>query len=179
MQYLENEVVAVLVIKTLECLESKIENLVSKDYRVFEITLRTECAIDAIEFIKKRFSELKVGAGTILTIEQLNRCIEINADFGVAPGFNKAIVEEARNKNFTFIPGIATPSDVELAMSMGVELVKVFPAKVLGGIDFIKAISGPYHTMKFMPTGGISESDHKEYLSLPNVICVGGTWMGK
>lgn len=109
----------------------------------------------------------------------MNRCIEINADFGVAPGFNKEIVEAAKNNNFAFIPGISTPSDVELAMSMGIELVKFFPAKILGGIAFIKAISGPYHPMKFMPTGGVTEADYKDYLSLPSVYCVGGTWMGK
>jgi 2-dehydro-3-deoxyphosphogluconate aldolase/(4S)-4-hydroxy-2-oxoglutarate aldolase len=179
MKYLKDKVVAVLVIKTLEGLEAKIESLVFKGYSVLEVTLRTDFAFDAIQLIKKKFPELKVGAGTVLTIEQMNHCIEINADFGVAPGFNKEIVEAAKNSHFDFIPGIATPSDIELAMSMGIELVKVFPAKVLGGIDFIKAISGPYHTMRFMPTGGIGEADYKTYLTLPNVLCVGGTWMDK
>ncbi len=179
MEYLKNEVVAVLVIKTLEGLEAKIKNLVAKDFKVIEVTLRTECALDAIKFIKKTFPQLKVGAGTILTKEQLNICIENNADFGVAPGLNQEIVKLAQQNNFDFIPGIATASEIEAAMSLGLNLVKVFPAKVLGGVDFIKAVSGPYHMMKFMPTGGVSEADYNDYLSLPTVYCVGGTWMNK
>jgi 2-dehydro-3-deoxyphosphogluconate aldolase/(4S)-4-hydroxy-2-oxoglutarate aldolase len=179
MEYLKNEVVAVLVIPSLDGLETKIENLIAKGYKVIEVTLRTECALDAIKFIKNKFPELKVGAGTVLTKEQLDVCIEYNADFGVAPGLNKEIVKLAQEQNFDFIPGIATPSDIELALSMGLNLVKVFPAKVLGGVDFIKAVSGPYHMMKFMPTGGVSEADHKDYLALPSVYCIGGTWMNK
>lgn len=179
MKYLENQVVVVLVIKTLDGLESKIEKLTSEGYNVLEVTLRTECALEAIKIIKNKFPDLKVGAGTVLTIGQLKACIENKADFGVSPGLNKDVLSFAQSQNFDFIPGIATPSDIELAMSLGLELVKVFPAKVLGGIDFIKAISSPYHQMKFMPTGGVSESDHKDYLSLPNVYCVGGTWMNK
>lgn len=179
MEYLKNEVVAVLVIQSLEGLEDKIKGLIAKNYKVIEVTLRTECALDAIKFIKNMFPELKVGAGTVLTKEQLNTCIENKADFGVAPGLNKEIVKLAQEQSFDFIPGIATPSDIELALSMGLNLVKVFPAKVLGGVNFIKAISSPYHMMKFMPTGGVSESDYQDYLSLPTVLCVGGTWMNK
>jgi len=175
--YLNKKVVVVLVIRTLDGLKEKISKLVNQGYEVLEVTLRTECAFDAIELIKKDYSNLKVGAGTILTIEQLERCIEINADFGVAPGLNPKIIEAAKNRKFDFIPGIATPSDIELAMDMEIGLVKVFPAEILGGVDFIKALSGPYHAMRFMPTGGVSERSHLDYLALPNVLCVGGTWM--
>lgn len=179
MDYLNNKVVVVLVIKTLDGLNEKIQGLIDKGYDVLEITLRTDCALEAIEIIKNEYPNIKVGAGTILTIEQLHRCIELNVDFGVSPGFNKDIVSVALDNDFTFIPGVATPSEIELAMKMNIQLVKVFPAKILGGIDFIKAVSGPYHQMKFMPTGGIGENDYIDYLSLPNVVCVGGTWMNK
>jgi 2-dehydro-3-deoxyphosphogluconate aldolase/(4S)-4-hydroxy-2-oxoglutarate aldolase len=179
MDFLENKIIAVLVIKTLDGLKLKIEQLILNGYDVLEVTLRTDCALEAIKLIKVTYPDVKVGAGTILTIDQLERCIEIGADFGVAPGLNPDIVNEAKAMEFPFIPGIATASEVEQAMSLGVTLVKVFPAKVIGGVEFLKALSGPYYTMKFMPTGGVTKADYKHYLSLPNVLCVGGTWMGK
>ncbi|MFT6985472.1 MAG: 2-dehydro-3-deoxyphosphogluconate aldolase/(4S)-4-hydroxy-2-oxoglutarate aldolase [Psychromonas sp.] len=179
MEYLYKKVIAVLVVDDITALPSKIEKLLSDGFDVLEITLRTECAFQAIQLAKKTYPNVKVGAGTILTIEQLEKCIEIGADFGVAPGLNPEIVNKAKAMQFPFIPGIATASEVEQAMSLGVSLVKVFPAKIVGGVEFIKAMSGPYHTMKFMPTGGVTEADYKDYLSLPSVLCVGGTWMGK
>jgi len=177
MEYLKNKVIAVLVIDTLSGLEKKVQHLISEGYSIIEVTLRTECALDAIKVIKNTFPTLKVGAGTVLTLDQLNKCIEIGADFGVAPGLNEKIIKAAQSKSFYFIPGIATASEVEHALSLGISLVKVFPAKIVGGVDFIKALSGPYHTMKFMPTGGITKTDYEDYLSLPSVHCVGGTWM--
>jgi 2-dehydro-3-deoxyphosphogluconate aldolase/(4S)-4-hydroxy-2-oxoglutarate aldolase len=179
MKYLENQVIVVLVVKKLEGLESKIQKLVDQGYKVIEVTLRTKCALEAIKIIKIKFPDLKVGAGTVLTIEQLKTCVKNKADFGVAPGLNKDVVLFAKEQGFDFVPGISTPSEIELAMSLGLDLVKIFPAKVLGGVAFIKAVSSPYHMMKFMPTGGVSESDHQTYLALPSVFCVGGTWMNK
>ena len=179
MDYLNNKIIAVLVIHQLDDLDKKVEQLIKSGYEIIEVTLRTECAFQAIQLIKETYPSVKVGAGTILTLEQLNKCIEIGADFGVAPGLNPALVNKAKSMHFPFIPGIATASEVELAMSLGVSLVKVFPAKVIGGVEFIKALSGPYHTMRFMPTGGVTEADYKDYLALPSVFCVGGTWMGK
>jgi 2-dehydro-3-deoxyphosphogluconate aldolase/(4S)-4-hydroxy-2-oxoglutarate aldolase len=179
MDYFNKKVVVVLVVNTLDGLKQKIEGLIAKGYDIFEVTLRTDCALDAIKLIKSEFTNIKVGAGTILTLKHLQSCIKIGADFGVAPGFNKDIVSVAQECGFRFIPGVATPSEIELAMSMGIDFVKIFPARVLGGTDFIKALSGPYHKMKFMPTGGIGEYDYDDYLSLPNVTCVGGSWMSK
>jgi 2-dehydro-3-deoxyphosphogluconate aldolase/(4S)-4-hydroxy-2-oxoglutarate aldolase len=179
MEYLNKKIIAVLVIDDIKTLLSKVENLISDGFDVLEITLRTECAFQAIQLVKETYPNVKVGAGTVLTIGQLEKCIEIGADFGVAPGLNPEIVNKAKAFRFPFIPGIATASEVEQAMSLGVTLVKVFPAKVIGGVEFLKALSGPYYTMKFMPTGGVTKEDYKDYLSLPNVLCVGGTWMGK
>jgi len=179
MKYLNKKNIAVLIINDIDTFPSKVEKLISDGFDVLEITLRTECAFEAIKYVKDTYPNIKVGAGTILTIQQLEKCIEIGADFGVAPGLNSEIVKKAKSKFFPFIPGIATASEVELAMNLGVSLVKVFPAKVLGGVEFIKALSGPYHTMKFMPTGGVTESDSIDYLALPTVYCVGGSWMTK
>jgi 2-dehydro-3-deoxyphosphogluconate aldolase/(4S)-4-hydroxy-2-oxoglutarate aldolase len=177
MQYLNNKVIAVLVLETLDNLNNKIEHLILEGYSVIEVTLRTDCAFEAIKFIKDHHPNLKVGAGTILSSEQLQQCILHGADFGVAPGLNPKIVKQAQSQNFDFVPGIATPSELEQAMSLGIELVKVFPAKSCGGVGFIKALSGPYPKMRFMPTGGITKETFSDYLSLPAVKCVGGSWM--
>jgi len=177
MEYLNNKIIAVLVIDEIETLNTKVKKLVNDGFDVLEVTLRTEYAFEAIKLIKEDYPDVKVGAGTILTVEQLETCIEIGADFGVAPGLNPKIVNKAKSIGFPFIPGVATASEVELAMSLGVSLVKIFPAKILGGIEFIKALSGPYRNVKFMPTGGINKSNAEEYLKLDSVMCIGGTWM--
>jgi len=177
MRELDGQVVVVLVIEALDGLEERISELVSSGYEIFEVTLRTNCAFDAIKLIKKKFPAFRIGAGTVLTLEQLEECIEVGADFGVAPGLNPIIVKAAQAKKLPFIPGIATPSELDLALSLGLSLVKVFPAKLLGGVDYLKALSGPYQSMKFMPTGGVSEANYRDYLALPSVSCVGGTWM--
>ncbi|MUL16620.1 bifunctional 4-hydroxy-2-oxoglutarate aldolase/2-dehydro-3-deoxy-phosphogluconate aldolase [Aliivibrio fischeri] len=177
MDYLESKTVAVLTINSLDDLEDRIKKLIKSGYDVLEVTLRTSFAIDAIKIIKTAFPEVKVGAGTVLTIEQLDECVNAGADFGVAPGLNKELILKAKTYNFDFIPGVATPTEIEAAIQLGINLVKIFPAKTLGGIDYIRAISGPYHEMKYMPTGGVTEDNHKEYLDLKNVFCVGGSWM--
>lgn len=177
MEYLSGKVVSVLVVKSLDDFHKRIEVLIKNGYDIFEVTLRTGCAIKAIEILKRDFPQIKVGAGTILTADQLEQSIQAGADFGVAPGFNKDIVLAAKKHAFDFIPGVATPTEIELAIRCNVNLVKVFPAKVLGGVEFIKAISGPYHNMQFMPNGGIKEEDYSNYIALPNVTCVGGSWM--
>jgi 2-dehydro-3-deoxyphosphogluconate aldolase/(4S)-4-hydroxy-2-oxoglutarate aldolase len=177
MKYLDNEVIAVLIVKTLDGLKKKVSQLESDGYKVLEVTLRTEYAFEAIKIIKESHPNLKVGAGTILSLQQLQQSISCGADFGVAPGLNAEVVQQAQAQNFDFIPGIATATELEQAMALGIKLVKVFPAKFCGGVEFIKALSGPYSKMKFMPTGGITKETSTDYLSLPTVKCVGGSWM--
>ncbi|WP_257255181.1 bifunctional 4-hydroxy-2-oxoglutarate aldolase/2-dehydro-3-deoxy-phosphogluconate aldolase [Endozoicomonas sp. SESOKO3] len=145
----------------------------------FEVTLRTECAFDAIRKIKEDFPSVKVGAGTILSQQQAEQAASAGADFGVAPGFNLTVVKKSETLNLPFIPGVATPSEIETAHEKGYKLLKLFPAKVLGGVDYLKALSGPYKDVKFMPTGGITQETAQDYLDLPNVNCIGGTWMNK
>ena len=177
MNYLDNKVVAVLVLKTLERLYEKVEQLRSDGYNVLEVTLRTDCAFEAIRLIKQNYPTLKVGAGTILSLEQLEKSISCGADFGVSPGLNSEIVQKAQANKFDFIPGIASATELEQAMALGLSLVKVFPAKYCGGAGFIKALSGPYPQMSFMPTGGITEETSNDYLQLKSVKCIGGSWM--
>lgn len=179
MEFLKNKVVPVFVINELDNIIENAEKLISDGYDVFEITLRTDCAFDAIKILKIKYPNLIVGAGTVLSTEHLIKAIECGADFGVAPGLNPDVVKKALSLDFPFIPGIATATEIEQAISLGLNLVKVFPAKVLGGIDFIKAISAPYRKIKFMPTGGITDNMAADYLAIDSVWCVGGTWMTK
>ena len=146
---------------------------------VAEITFRTSAAAEAIKLLRNKRPELLIGAGTILTIENLKKAIDCGAAFGVAPGLNTKVVEEAVKREFLFSPGVMTPTDVETALSLGVNLLKFFPAEAAGGIKMLKSLTAPYgHTgVKFMPTGGINMSNINSYLQIKEVIVVGGTWV--
>jgi 2-dehydro-3-deoxyphosphogluconate aldolase/(4S)-4-hydroxy-2-oxoglutarate aldolase len=142
-----------------------------------EVTFRTAVAEESIKIISKEMPEMLVGAGTVLTIEQVDRAIAAGAKFIVSPGLNRKIVKYCIDKNITIIPGCATPSDIETALSLGLEVVKFFPAEAAGGINMIKAMSAPYTSIKFIPTGGINVKNLNTYLSFNKVIACGGSWM--
>lgn len=146
---------------------------------VAEITFRTKAAADVIAMLNKKRPELLLGAGTILTIENLKKAKDCGAKFGVAPGLNPHIVEKAAEINLPFVPGIVNPSDIEQAMFLGCSVLKFFPAEASGGIKMLKAICGPYqHTgVKFIPTGGINLANLQAYLEIPSVLACGGTWI--
>jgi len=146
---------------------------------VAEITFRTAAARDVITALKAEKPNLILGAGTILTLENLRAAVDCGARFGVAPGLNPAIVKEAYNLDLPFIPGVATPSDIEAALSLGAKLLKFFPAEASGGVTMLKALSGPYaHTgVTFVPTGGVTLNNIEAYLLLPAVRMAGGTWI--
>ncbi len=146
-----------------------------------EITFRTSAAAAVIRKIKNERPEILIGAGTILTLENLHSAIDAGAVFGVAPGLNPDIVLEAAKLSFTFIPGVITPSEIEKALSIGCRLLKFFPAGDAGGAKMIKSLSGPYSQtgVKFMPTGGVTVENIKDYLEIPAVAAVGGTWIAK
>jgi 2-dehydro-3-deoxyphosphogluconate aldolase/(4S)-4-hydroxy-2-oxoglutarate aldolase len=127
----------------------------------------------------KAFPEMALGAGTVLTKEQVDRAVGSGAKYIVAPGLNPEVVEYCLKKNIPVTPGVATPSDVERALSLGLEVVKFFPAEAAGGVDFLKAMSAPYKGLKFIPTGGIDEKNLLSYLRLPSVLACGGSWMVK
>jgi 2-dehydro-3-deoxyphosphogluconate aldolase/(4S)-4-hydroxy-2-oxoglutarate aldolase len=142
-----------------------------------EVTFRTAAAEESIKIISGEMPEMLVGAGTVLTAEQVDRAIAAGAKFIVSPGLNREIVKHCVDKGITIIPGCATPSDIETALSLGLEVVKFFPAEAAGGIDMIKAMSAPYISIKFMPTGGINIKNLNTYLSFNKVIACGGSWM--
>ncbi|MFP4499603.1 MAG: bifunctional 4-hydroxy-2-oxoglutarate aldolase/2-dehydro-3-deoxy-phosphogluconate aldolase [Candidatus Hydrogenedentota bacterium] len=155
--------------------------LIAGGLPIAEITFRTEAAGAVIERLTRERPELLVGAGTVLTIENLEAAHAAGAQFAVAPGLNPAVVRRANELGLPFIPGIMTPSDIEAGLALGCYTLKFFPAGALGGAAMIKAIAGPYrHTgVRFMPTGGVNADNLAGYLALPEVAAVGGTWIAK
>jgi 2-dehydro-3-deoxyphosphogluconate aldolase/(4S)-4-hydroxy-2-oxoglutarate aldolase len=150
--------------------------LVSGGLPVAEVTFRTDAAACAIRALGER-GDLLVGAGTVLTTEQADRAIDAGAAFIVAPGTNPKVVEHCLKRGVPIIPGVATPTDIELAMSLGVTTLKFFPAENLGGVAMLKALAGPYAGVRFVPTGGITPEKLPDYLALPNVLACGGSWL--
>ena len=146
-----------------------------------EITFRTKAAPEIIKEVCKQFPSLTIGAGTILNLIDLHRAFAAGAKFAVAPGFNPTILREAVKSGYAFSPGVCTPSEVEQAHELGATLLKFFPAESAGGIGMLKSIIAPYKHLgiKFMPTGGVTAANAGEYLSIPEVTAVGGTWLGK
>ena len=144
-----------------------------------EITFRTAAAAAVMEKLGKERPGVMVGAGTILTVENLRRAVDAGAAFGVAPGLNPKVVEEALKLGFPFAPGVMTPSDVEAGLALGLDVLKFFPAGAVGGAKFLKSLAAPYaHTgVRFIPTGGVSPENLAEYLGMSAVLAVGGTWI--
>ena len=141
-----------------------------------EITFRTAAAPEAIK-AASQIPGMLVGAGTVLNVDNVNRAMDCGAKFIVSPGLNPKVVSYCVSKNIPITPGVATPTEVEMALDNGLTVAKFFPADALGGVKTLKAISAPYGMMKFMPTGGITEANLGEYLKLPCVLACGGSWM--
>lgn len=177
----ELRVVPVISIDRLEDAMPLADALVQGGLPVAEITFRTAAAGDVIATLSREMPELLVGAGTILTVENLRRAVDSGARFGVAPGLNPEIVQLARDMGFPFFPGVVTPSEIEQAIGLGAKIVKFFPAELSGGVPMLKMLAGPYaHTgLRFLPTGGVSPENLADYLSVPSVMAVGGTWIAK
>ncbi len=142
-----------------------------------EVTFRTKAAEESIKIMSSKFPELLVGAGTVLTIEQADKAVAAGAKFIVSPGFNPKVVKHCIEKDIPVTPGCSSPSDVEQAIELGLEVVKFFPAEAAGGLNMIKSMAAPYVNMKFMPTGGINEKNVTSYLDFDKVIACGGSWM--
>ena len=144
-----------------------------------EVTFRTDAAEESIREIAKKFPEMFVGAGTVLTTEQVDRAIGAGAKFIVSPGFNPKVVEYCIKNNYPICPGIMTPTELEMALGFGLDVVKFFPAENAGGLKMIKAMAAPYTMMKFMPTGGINATNVRDYLACDKILACGGSWMVK
>ena len=142
-----------------------------------EVTFRTAAAEEAIRILTENIPEMLTGAGTVLTIEQVDRAVSAGARFIVSPGYNPKVVDYCVSKNIPVVPGCSTPSDIEMALEAGLDVVKFFPAEAAGGLPMIKAMSAPYGAVKFMPTGGINSSNICSYLAFDKIIACGGSWM--
>lgn len=170
------KVIPVIAIERAEDAVPLGKALVENGMNCAEVTFRTPCAAQAIRNLREVFPDMLIGAGTILTPEQVDEAIESGVDFIVSPGFNPKVVQYCIDKNFPIIPGINSPSLVEQAMEMGLKTVKFFPAEPSGGVQMLKALSAVY-PVSFMPTGGVSLANVDQYLAIPSVLACGGTWM--
>ncbi|HEX4122546.1 MAG TPA: bifunctional 4-hydroxy-2-oxoglutarate aldolase/2-dehydro-3-deoxy-phosphogluconate aldolase [Verrucomicrobiae bacterium] len=173
--------VPVITIEQVERAVPLADALLAGGLPVAEITFRTAAAEEVIRVLARERPQLLVGAGTVLTSANLEAAKASGAAFGVAPGVNAQIVNQARQMGMPFIPGIATPSEIEMGMSLGCKLLKFFPAEVLGGAAMIDALAAPYkHTgIRFMPSGGVTTGNLETYLKLESVSAVGGTWLAR
>ena len=151
--------------------------LVNGGLKVLEITLRSDYGLSAIKQLKKALPDAIIGAGTVLTPQQYEACVEAGADFIVSPGCTAQLLLHGSQSEVPLLPGIATVSEAMAAMELGYGRFKLFPAAVVGGMDFLKAIGGPISQLKFCPTGGVKPTNAADYLALSNVMCVGGTWL--
>jgi len=144
-----------------------------------EITFRTAAAEDAIRRISSSLPDIIVGAGTVLSVDQAAKAVSAGARFIVSPGFNQKVVDWCLRNEIPVTPGVLTPTEIDMALDRGLNVLKFFPAEAMGGITTLKAISAPYGGVKFIPTGGINQNNLVDYLALPSVHCCGGSWLVK
>jgi len=174
----ELKLVPVVVIEDAADAEPLADALLAGGLACAEVTFRTAAAPDAISAINAR-GGLLLGAGTVLTVDQARQAVDCGAKFIVTPGFNPEVVGYCVDNSIPITPGICTPSGIEAALGFGLSVVKFFPAEAFGGLKTLKAISGPYHMMKFIPTGGINADNVVDYLGFAKVLACGGSWMVK
>lgn len=157
------------------------EALLAGGLNVLEITFRTDAALECMRRIAQKCPDMYLGAGTILSAGELTRAVDVGAKFGVAPGLNAEVVTRASELQIPFIPGVATPTEIDCAIRLGCRVLKFFPAGPIGGVAMLGALSGPFahKGVRFIPTGGVDASNAQTYLALSTVVAVGGSWMVK
>jgi 2-dehydro-3-deoxyphosphogluconate aldolase/(4S)-4-hydroxy-2-oxoglutarate aldolase len=173
---LRRRIVPVVVIEELETARPLAGALEQGGLPVAEVTFRTEVAADAVRLLAHE-TRLLVGAGTVVRPEQVDLAVEAGARFIVMPGLSPRVVERCRDLNVLVIPGVATATEVIAALDHGLDLVKLFPAQVAGGVALLRALQGPFPGVRWIPTGGVSAANAASYLALPSVAAVGGSWM--
>lgn len=178
-QFYDFAVVPVVVLEDAKDAVPLADALVKGGLPCAEVTFRTAAAEESIRLMCEKYPEMLVGAGTVLTKEQVDRAVAAGAKFIVSPGFDAEIVDYCLEKEIPVFPGCITPSEVAQAVKRGLKTVKFFPAEQAGGLPMIKAMAAPYTMVKFMPTGGISAKNLKDYLGFDKIICCGGSWMVK
>ena len=178
-QFKEVGVVPVVVLNDAKDALPLAEALVEGGLPCAEVTFRTDAAEESIRLMAEKYPDMLVGAGTVLTIDQVDRAVGAGAKFIVSPGFDPEIVDYCISKEIPVFPGCITPSEVAQAVKRGRKVVKFFPAEQAGGVAMIKAMAAPYTMVKFMPTGGISTKNLRSYLECDKILCCGGSWMVK
>ncbi|KNX46524.1 bifunctional 4-hydroxy-2-oxoglutarate aldolase/2-dehydro-3-deoxy-phosphogluconate aldolase [Helicobacter pylori] len=170
-------IVPVVVIENIKDAVPLAQSLIEGGIPIIEITLRSSCALEAIELIAKNAPKMRVGAGTILNPAQLEQAQNRGAEFLISPGLTIKLLEYAKKKDMPLIPGVSSSSEVMQALELGYSALKFFPAEYCGGVKLLNAFNGPFKGVKFCPTGGISADNMRSYLDLENVLCVGGSWL--
>lgn len=170
-------VISVLTIHRLEDAVPLAQSLVRGGLPVMEVTLRTPCALAAISAIRAAVRDAIVGAGTLTQVREFHACEAAGAQFGVSPGLSRALIAYSLDAGFPLLPGIMTPTELIAARIAGFSACNLFPAQVAGGVALLRALAGPFPDHAFCPTGGLTLADAAEYLSLDNVLCVGGSWV--
>ena len=170
-------IVPVIALESVEDALPLAEALLAGGINVMEITLRTEAGLKSIEVISKTLPQMNVGAGTVLNARDFKNAIEHGAKFVFSPGISEELMQTSKALNIPLIPGVATASEVMLAKNSGFEACKLFPATLVGGVDMLKAFGGPFASIYFCPTGGVNLNNLNDFLALPNVLCVGGSWI--
>ncbi len=172
-------VVPVVVIKNKEDAAPLAEALMKGGLKCAEVTFRTDAAADAIKIMTEAFPEMLVGAGTVLSVKQVDDAVAAGAKFIVSPGYDPEVVDYCLSKNIPVLPGVATPTEALMGIKKGLKVLKFFPAEQAGGLPMIKAMAAPYVGVRFMPTGGINAKNLPDYLSSDKVAACGGSWMVK
>ncbi|WP_181226362.1 bifunctional 4-hydroxy-2-oxoglutarate aldolase/2-dehydro-3-deoxy-phosphogluconate aldolase [Helicobacter pylori] len=170
-------IVPVVVIENIKDAVPLAQSLIEGGIPIIEVTLRSSCALEAIELIAKNVPKMRVGAGTILNPTQLEQAQNRGAEFLISPGLTPSLLEHAKKKDMPLIPGVSSSSEVMQALELGYSALKFFPAEYCGGVKLLNAFNGPFKGVKFCPTGGISADNMRSYLDLENVLCVGGSWL--
>ncbi|WRB69479.1 bifunctional 4-hydroxy-2-oxoglutarate aldolase/2-dehydro-3-deoxy-phosphogluconate aldolase [Helicobacter pylori] len=170
-------IIPVVVIENIKDAVPLAQSLIEGGIPIIEVTLRSSCALEAIELIAKNVPKMRVGAGTILNLTQLEQAQNRGAEFLISPGLTIKLLEHAKKKDMPLIPGVSSSSEVMQALELGYNALKFFPAEYCGGVKLLNAFNGPFKGVKFCPTGGISADNMHSYLNLENVLCVGGSWL--
>ncbi|MBK1790789.1 bifunctional 4-hydroxy-2-oxoglutarate aldolase/2-dehydro-3-deoxy-phosphogluconate aldolase [Persicirhabdus sediminis] len=175
-QLAQHRIVPVIALDKVSQAAPLAEALVEGGLPVAEVTFRTAAAAESIKIMAER-GDMIVGAGTVLTIDQAKEAVDNGATFLISPGINPKVVKYCVDNNIIITPGISNPTDIELALDLGLKVVKFFPAEAVGGLPLLKAVAAPYNMMNFIPTGGINANNVTKYLEFDKVLACGGSWM--
>jgi 2-dehydro-3-deoxyphosphogluconate aldolase/(4S)-4-hydroxy-2-oxoglutarate aldolase len=170
-------ILPVVTVDSVDQARKLADALLAGGLRTIELTLRTPIAIEALAILKKTLPDIVIGAGTVLSEEQIKRSIDAGADFLVTPGTPPALADALAQAAIPAVPGAATPTELLSLMARGFRVCKLFPATAVGGLAMLKGLAGPLAELRLCPTGGIGENDAADYLAQPNVVCIGGSWM--